>query len=49
MEAMERDFHDSTSSYDEILDFESLTVDEENDRIVEVQDEDFFYRPLDEY
>ncbi len=49
MDVFEREFHDETSSFDEILDFEisdDLNDFEEDD---DSQDEEHFYRSLDEY
>lgn len=49
MEAYERDFHDDSSSFDDILDFDFTTEVQENARKFEYKGEDLFYRHLDEY
>ena len=43
------DFHDSESSFDEILDFESVKFEQEKGRFVIPEDEEYFHRPLEEY
>lgn len=49
MDMTERDFHDDSSSYDEILDFDSVIFEEENDEEEQEPEEVPYYRSLNEY
>ena len=48
MEVLERDFHDGTSSFDEILDFEEVEYLDEP-FITDTEEKEDYYRSLDEY
>ena len=49
MDVKERDSHNGFSSYDEILDFEFSTLEDEMEEDSIQSSEDSFYRPLEEY
>lgn len=49
MEELENDFHDEMSSFEDILDFELPQIEVENDQIIDIGKDDFYYRHLDEY
>ena len=49
MDEFNKNDRDEASSYDEIQDFDFFKIEEDKDRIVEVGEDDYFYRSLDEY
>ena len=49
MEINEREFYDDASSYDEILDFDSILIEDDTEEEEIIPGEIRFYRSLDEY
>lgn len=46
---MERDYHDATSSYDEILDFDTAYFEEDGDEETYDEEGEPYFRSIDEY